>query len=184
MTDDHDNHGDGRDGDGGDGGDGREGQHSSGDTASRDYEVGYGKPPRHSRWPRGQSGNPKGRKKGTRGLKADLDAALKAKVTIPVLGKTRTDTTQGNAMYVLALKAAGGDMRAVRQLTDLILAMFGPGDRGGGENRLSALDRQLLERMLGNGDGESNVADAGAPGHADDAEDARSSKQGEENGDG
>ena len=34
----------------------------SGDGA--DYEVGYGKPPKHTRFKKGQSGNPKGRPKG------------------------------------------------------------------------------------------------------------------------
>ena len=27
----------------------------------RDYEVGYGKPPRHTRFTKGRSGNPRGR---------------------------------------------------------------------------------------------------------------------------
>lgn len=31
-----------------------------------DYEIGYGKPPTHSRWKKGQSGNPKGRKRKVR----------------------------------------------------------------------------------------------------------------------
>ncbi len=30
------------------------------------YQVGYGKPPVHSRFPRGRSGNPRGRPKGAR----------------------------------------------------------------------------------------------------------------------
>lgn len=29
-----------------------------------DYEVGYGKPPQHTRWPKGRSPNPAGRPKG------------------------------------------------------------------------------------------------------------------------
>ncbi|MGJ3627161.1 DUF5681 domain-containing protein [Sphingomonas sp. MMS24-JH45] len=32
------------------------------------YEVGYGKPPIHARFQKGQSGNPKGRKKGSKNL--------------------------------------------------------------------------------------------------------------------
>ena len=32
---------------------------------SRNYEVGWGRPPQASRWRPGQSGNPKGRPKGT-----------------------------------------------------------------------------------------------------------------------
>ena len=34
--------------------------------SSSDYEVGYGKPPKHSRFQKGQSGNPQGRKKGSK----------------------------------------------------------------------------------------------------------------------
>lgn len=113
-----------------------------------DYEVGYGKTPKHSRWKKGQSGNPKGRKKGARGLKSDLDDALKEQLTITVNGKQRKGTTQSHAMYAVAVKAAAGDMRASRQFTDLILNVFGPGDRGSSEARLSPLDQELLERWL------------------------------------
>ena len=35
-------------------------------------KVGYGKPPLHSRFTRGQSGNPKGRPKGVRNFKTDV----------------------------------------------------------------------------------------------------------------
>ena len=35
------------------------------DDDKGDYTVGYGKPPRHTRFPKGQSGNPKGRTKGS-----------------------------------------------------------------------------------------------------------------------
>ncbi len=117
-------------------------------NGSGDYEVGYGKPPKHTRWTKGQSGNPKGRKKGTRGLKTDLDTALKERLTIQVNGKRRKGTTQAHAMRALALRAASGDMRASKQLTDLVLAIFGPGDRGGEAARLSPLDQQLLDRWL------------------------------------
>jgi hypothetical protein len=33
-----------------------------------DYGVGYRKPPKASRWRKGQSGNPRGRQKGARNL--------------------------------------------------------------------------------------------------------------------
>lgn len=49
---------------------------------NNNYQVGYGKPPKHSRWKKGQSGNPRGRPKGTRGLKTDLHDELVATMEI------------------------------------------------------------------------------------------------------
>jgi hypothetical protein len=35
----------------------------------RDYEVGYSKPPQHTRFVKGQSGNPRGRPSGAKSMK-------------------------------------------------------------------------------------------------------------------
>ena len=113
-----------------------------------DYEVGYGRPPKHTQFPKGVSGNPKGRRKGSRGLKTDLEEALRATLTITVGGKKVKGTTQRLAMYGLAVKSATGDLRAQKLLTDLILLLFGPGDRDGNQARLSRQDEELLERLL------------------------------------
>ena len=51
-------------------------------TAADDYEVGYGKPPKHTRFQPGQSGNPKGRPKGTKNLKTDLTEELGERITV------------------------------------------------------------------------------------------------------
>jgi hypothetical protein len=115
---------------------------------SEGYEVGYGRPPKHSQFRKGQSGNPKGRRKGSRGLKTDLDEALRATLTITVGGKKRRGTTQALTMYALAIKSATGDLRASKQLADLVLTIFGPGDRTGAEARLSKQDEELLARLL------------------------------------
>lgn len=37
---------------------------SSSDKGKKDYDIGYGKPPKHTQWQKGQSGNPNGKKKG------------------------------------------------------------------------------------------------------------------------
>jgi hypothetical protein len=114
----------------------------------KDYEVGYGRPPKHSRFPKGRSGNPKGPRKGSRALKTDLDEALRATLTINVAGKKRRGTAQALSMYALAIKAATGDLRAAKLLADLVMTVFGPGDRGGTEAKLSKHDEELLDRLL------------------------------------
>jgi hypothetical protein len=49
------------------------------------YRIGYGKPPTHSRFRPGQSGNPAGRRKGVRNLMTDV------KRTLSTLIKVRED---------------------------------------------------------------------------------------------
>lgn len=48
----------------------------------RDYDVGYGKPPKRTQFKKGKSGNPKGRPKGAKGVKASLKRELESKITI------------------------------------------------------------------------------------------------------
>lgn len=47
-----------------------------------DYKVGYGRPPLQSRFKKGKSGNPKGRKKGSKGLKTLIAEELYRPVEI------------------------------------------------------------------------------------------------------
>ena len=51
-------------------------------TSKSDYEVGYRKPPKHTRFKPGQSGNLRGRPKGTKNLKTDLMEELGEKILI------------------------------------------------------------------------------------------------------
>ena len=54
--------------------------------------VGYGRPPVHTRFKPGQSGNPKGRRKGQRNLHTVLTEALNQRITIREGDRTRSVT--------------------------------------------------------------------------------------------
>lgn len=114
----------------------------------RDYEVGYGKPPKHSRFPPGQSGNPKGRRKGARGLKTDLEEVLNSKHTIKVNNQTVTDSKQRLSILTLATRAATGDLKAAQILLPLIVQILGVEDRGGEQRKLSPQDQAILDELL------------------------------------
>src|SRR5690349_20202446 len=47
-----------------------------------DYEVGYGKPPHHTRFKTGQSGNPRGRPSGAKNLSTLLNEALNELIVV------------------------------------------------------------------------------------------------------
>lgn len=54
-----------------------------------DYQVGYGKPPRHTRFRKGQSGNPRGRPPGSKNLATIVGEALEQKVVVNDNGRRR-----------------------------------------------------------------------------------------------
>jgi hypothetical protein len=127
-------------------------------------EIGYGKPPRHSQFKPGQSGNPKGRRRGSRGLKTDLQQELAAGHTIQINGQQIKGTKQQLMVKTLATRAASGDLKAIALLVPLVLQVFGIEDRGTGKEQLTAPDQALLDFMMGlGGDDLSALPDAAAP---------------------
>ncbi|RED16658.1 DUF5681 domain-containing protein [Parasphingopyxis lamellibrachiae] len=114
-----------------------------------DEDIGYCKPPKHSRWKKGQSGNPRGRPKGSRGLKTDLHAELVSRMEIQMNGKRVSGTKQQLMLKTLTARAAAGDVRSIKALIDLVMQIFGPEDRGGDRKMLSAQDRQIFDELLG-----------------------------------
>lgn len=89
------------------------------DNQESKYEVGFQRPPRHTRFRKGTSGNPKGRPRETKNLAAVLDKALAEKVTIVENGRRRKITKRSAMIKQLVNKAASGNLRASRRLTDL-----------------------------------------------------------------
>lgn len=85
-----------------------------------DYTVGFGKPPKHSRFKPGQSGNPKGRPKGSRSARTLLDRALSTPITITENGISRTVQHREALFKSLTAKALKGDMRSFALIIKLM----------------------------------------------------------------
>ena len=111
----------------------------------RDYEVGYGKPPAHSRFKPGQSGNPKGRPKGRLNLKTELEQELKRQVVIRESGNAQKVSKQRGLVMALCNKALQGDPRAIRILVDLISRFDEEKAANAIEAALTEDDRQIIE---------------------------------------
>jgi hypothetical protein len=77
-----------------------------------DYEVGRGRPPKHTRWKSGQSGNPNGRPAGSRNILAIFKDALEQKIKIEEGGKTRMITAREGIVKRLVNLALKGDSKA------------------------------------------------------------------------
>ncbi|RYH07049.1 DUF5681 domain-containing protein [Tropicimonas sp. IMCC6043] len=86
----------------------------------KDYEVGYGRPPKHTQFKKGQSGNPKGRPKGSKNVDTMLRETLLRPVVITENGKRRKITAL-EAFFRQTLKSAlEGDARASDKLLKLL----------------------------------------------------------------
>jgi Family of unknown function (DUF5681) len=89
---------------------------------SRDYAVGYGKPPIENRFQKGQSGNPGGRPRRTKTLVALLGEALSRRSGFPK--PDGSWMTQAEAIFAgLVGQASGSDLKAKRLLFDVLVKL-------------------------------------------------------------
>jgi hypothetical protein len=95
---------------------------------SGDYEVGYGKPPKHTRFKPGQSGNPRGRPKGTKNLKTDLMEELGEKILIREGDHARQVSKQRALVKALLTRALKGDVRAANLLLSMMMRLLDTGE--------------------------------------------------------
>jgi hypothetical protein len=114
--------------------------------SSSDYEVGYGKPPKSTRFKPGQSGNPRGRRKGVPNkplpierLRSIIHKEAYRKITVNDGDRRLKMTVAEAAMRSLGLAAAKGQPRAQKLLTELLILM---------ESKDSALNSALVETMI------------------------------------
>jgi hypothetical protein len=80
--------------------------------------VGRGHPPKHTQFPKGKSGNPKGRPKGSKNLSTLLREAADDQVFATIDGEARKISKLQATTMQLATKAASGDQAAMKQFLE------------------------------------------------------------------
>jgi hypothetical protein len=100
----------------------KEEDHPGSESPAADERVGYGRPPRATRFRPGQSGNPRGRPKGARNVSTVIASALGERVAVTENGRRRRITKLEAAIKQLVNRAAAGDARATALLLQLAQA--------------------------------------------------------------
>ena len=120
------------------------------DKDEGEYKVGRGKPPLHSRFKRGQSGNPRGPRPRPKNLPALLVAALNEPVVASADGDSRQITKREAVIAQLVDMSAGADLRAMKMLIDMLKEIE---ERAGTAplpkaSALTPADEEVVENLL------------------------------------
>ena len=113
----------------------------------RDYEVGYRKPPGHTRFTKGRSGNPRGRSPGAKNLKTLLSEALNVCVFVSDNGGSRK-ITKREAIITQLVNRSATDWRAIKILLDLVRDLEGQTEPASPEtSAFSEADQKVIEQL-------------------------------------
>jgi hypothetical protein len=89
--------------------------------ADIEERVGYAKPPRHTRFKPGQSGNRKGRPKGAEARKTIVNRVATERHRVIEQGKPRWRSTLELVVLAVCARAVAGDARAFPTFHDLLV---------------------------------------------------------------
>jgi hypothetical protein len=119
-----------------------------------DYEVGYGKTPRHSRFVKGQSGNPRGRAPGATNMKTLLNKALSEVVVVTENGGRRKLSKREAIVTQLVNRSAKADFKAIQILLGMLRDIERDTDPHSSEPIFTEADRQIIQRIQARFSGE------------------------------
>jgi hypothetical protein len=124
---------------------------SSNDEVSREYAVGYGRPPIGSRFKPGRSGNAKGRPQGRKNLKTLIRQAMTANISVQEGSSTRrVSKIEGVVLRQLQSALRGNDRSAMAVIKMAMqMGFLDEADSSPAETaELSAADKQILQELL------------------------------------
>ena len=113
-----------------------------------EYEIGYGKPPRQTRFAKGQSGNPRGRPPGAKNLTTLLNEALDERVLVTENGGRRKVSKRQAIVTQLVNRAATADFRAIKMLLDFARDIERQSEPASAEtSRFTEADEKVIEQI-------------------------------------
>lgn len=118
------------------------------DDNKPEYEVGYKKPPIHSRFKSGASGNPKGRRKNLVDLKDVVIRELNQKVRIREGDQELRVSKQAALIKSLMNRAIKGENQAVRDVLALMSRLIRLQDDDGNMDQLREEDLKILDGYM------------------------------------
>jgi hypothetical protein len=119
------------------------------DGSIRDGKIGYMRPPVHTRFQKGQSGNPRGREKGVRNFAVEVKRSLEIPVKLNDNGRQKRVSTQEALFMRLREKALKGDNRALETLLGLARTHnSNETSERPGDHQMAAEDQAILEAFV------------------------------------
>jgi Family of unknown function (DUF5681) len=113
------------------------------------FEVGFGKPPRPTRFKPGQSGNPNGRPRGAKNFAIAIGQELDSRVTVTENGRRRRISKREVIAKHLVNKAASGDLKAIPLLLNEARARENdPADAASAQVFDTPEDRKVLDGII------------------------------------
>ena len=113
---------------------------------SKDYEVGYGRPPKEYQFKPGTSGNYKGRPKKKSSFRSDLAEVVEKQVSIKINGAYQTVSVRKAILEILVAKALRDDSAALKLLVNLLDSQ--PEEQEEFIEGLSSSDSQIIQEYL------------------------------------
>jgi hypothetical protein len=111
------------------------------------YEVGYRKPPHHTRFKPGVSGNPRGRPKDSKNLSTLVHEALNERVVVAENGRRRKVSKRQAIITQLVNRSAQADLKATQIPLGIMQDIERRSETDPTETTFDSADEKVLEQL-------------------------------------